>query len=125
MIGKNVCRWILLALIALQPLWFLWLAPPLLLEPLAAVVIMAGPLIVALPFAWQLGKRALVITGCILLVHFCLAVSEAWVSPQARVPAVAQAILVALYFTALSSIRFGRRPAQSESRPSEDSRSKP
>lgn len=123
--GKGACRWILIALIVLQPLWFLWLAPPLLLEPLAAVVIMAGPLLIALPFAWRLGKRALVITGCILLVHFCLAVSEAWVSPQARGPAVVQAVLVALYFTALSSIRFGRGPDQSPSRPSEDRRSKP
>lgn len=123
--GASACRWILLSLIALQPLWFLWLAPPLLLEPMAAVVIMAGPLVLALPFAWRLGKQALVITGCILLVHFCLAVSEAWVSPQARLPAITQAVLVGLYFTALSSIRFGSRPSQSASRSSDDKRSSP
>ncbi|HSH26954.1 MAG TPA: hypothetical protein VK972_04160, partial [Wenzhouxiangella sp.] len=60
---------------------------------------------------WRLKKQALVIAGCVLLVHFCLAVAEAWANPAARLPAVIQALLIGVYFVAMSSLRFGRRQA--------------
>ncbi|WP_376692749.1 DUF2069 domain-containing protein [Wenzhouxiangella sp. EGI_FJ10409] len=107
--GPGACRWTLVGLIVLQPLWFGWLAPPELTPPWLAMTMMGLPLLLALPFVWRLGKTALVVTGCILLVHFCLAVSEAWVNPAARLPAVAQVVLIGIYFTAMSSLRFGRR----------------
>ena len=107
--GAGTCRWSLIALIVLQPLWFAWLAPPKLVPAWLAVTIMGLPLLLLLPFVWRLRKEALVITGCVLLLHFCLAVAEAWASPAARVPAVIQALLVGIYFVAMSSLRFGRR----------------
>lgn len=109
MMGPAACRWTLLGLIVLQPLWFFWLAPPELVPGWMAVTIMGLPLLAALPFVWRLGKEALVVVGCVLLAHFCLAVSEAWANPAARVPAVAQVVLIVIYFTAMSSIRFGRK----------------
>lgn len=107
--GPGACRYALIGLIVLQPAWFLWLAPPEAVPPWLAVAVMGGPLLLALPFVWHLGKQALVVTGCILLAHFCLAVSEAWVSPPARLPAIIQTLLILVYFTAMASIRFGRR----------------
>ncbi len=110
MIGLKLCRWILLGLIALQPLWFGWLAPPELMPSWLAVVLTSGPLLIALPFVWRLRRRALLLAGCVLLFYFCLAIAEAWVTPAARPAAIIQVLLIVLYFTALSSIRFGRRP---------------
>jgi uncharacterized membrane protein len=107
--GPGACRWSLIALIALQPVWFGWAAPPQFLPPWLAIAILTLPLLIALPFVWRLGKNALVVTGCLLLVHFCLAISEAWASPAARLPAIAQVVLIGVYFTAMSSLRFGRR----------------
>lgn len=109
MIGLGICRWALLALIALQPLWFAWLAPPELMSPWLAVLLTGTPLLIALPFVWRLGRQALIVTGCILLFYFCLAIAETWVTPAARLAAIAQVLLILLYFTGLTSIRFGRR----------------
>ncbi len=109
--GAGTCRWALVALIVLQPLWFAWLAPPELVPIWMAIAVMGLPLVVLLPFVWRLKKQALVIAGCVLLVHFCLAVAEAWANPAARLPAVIQALLIGVYFVAMSSLRFGRRQA--------------
>lgn len=110
--GPGACRWSLVGLIVLQPVWFGWLAPPELMPAWMAIAIMGLPLLIALPFVWRLNKAALVVAGCILLVHFCLAVSEAWVNPAARLPAVIQVVLIGMYFTAISAIRFGRGQAR-------------
>jgi len=107
--SPTSCRYILIALIVLQPIWFGWLAPPELTPFWLAVGLMAGPLVVALPFVWRAGQSALVVTGCILLVHFCVAIAELWANPAARVPGIIQVVLITLYFIAMSSLRFGRR----------------
>lgn len=107
--GPLSCRWALVGLIVLQPLWFGWLAPPELVPPWMAITIMSLPLLLALPFVWRASRNSLVVAGCILLVHFCLAVSEAWANPAARVPAIIQVVLIVIYLTAMSSLRFGRR----------------
>lgn len=107
--GPTSCRYTLIALILLQPLWYGWMAPPVLADFWLPVVLLAGPLIVALPFVWGAGKSALVITGCILLIHFCVAVAEVWANPVARVPGIIQVVLIAIYFIGMSSLRFGRQ----------------
>ena len=111
MMSTTACRWSLLGLIVLQPIWFGWLAPPELVPAWLAIAMMGLPLLLLLPFVWRLKKEALVVAGCVLLLHFCLAVSEAWANPAARVPAIIQVLLIGLYFTAMSSLRFGRRPS--------------
>ncbi|NEZ04531.1 DUF2069 domain-containing protein [Wenzhouxiangella sp. XN201] len=109
MISLKTCRYTLPAVIALQPLWFFWLSPPEIMPPWLATAVMSLPLLPTLPGVWLLKKRPLVIAGCILLLHFCLAVSEAWVSPAARVPALIQIGLIVLYVTGLSALRWGRQ----------------
>lgn len=110
--GPGACRWALVGLIVLQPVWFGWLAPPELVPPWMAITVMGLPLLLALPFVWRLRRDALVVAGCVLLAHFCLAVSEAWANPAARIPAVIQVLLIGVYFTAMSSLRFGRRKSR-------------
>ena len=107
--GVQTCRWSLVGLIVLQPLWFFLLAPPQVIPAWLVVICTTLPLLALLPFVWRLGRDALVIGGCILLIYFCLAVAEAWASPAARLPALVQAVLVTAYMTAMSALRFGRK----------------
>lgn len=109
--GPGACRWALMGLIVLQPAWFAWLSPPEVVPPWLAIAVMAGPLLIALPFVWRPTRDALVVTGCVLLLHFCLAVSEAWATPAARLPALVQMALIIVYFSGLAALRFGRRGA--------------
>ncbi|MFW5816573.1 MAG: DUF2069 domain-containing protein [Wenzhouxiangella sp.] len=112
MIRLSWCRWSLLGLVLVQLAWFGWLLPPEGSARGAALLLAAGPLALALPMVWRLKPRALVLTGLLLLIYFSIGVMEAWASPAARAPALAQIALVLVYFTGLATIR--RQPAQVE-----------
>jgi uncharacterized membrane protein len=103
------CRIAIAALVVLQPLWFGWIQPPTVISPWVVVAITTLPLLIVLPGCWQLRARSLVIAGCLLLFYFCLAVMEAWANPAARGPAVAQILLIVIFFTALPAVR--KQPA--------------
>lgn len=105
MIALWWCRVAVLGLIALQPLWFIWLAPPIHLPADILLGVTILPLLVILPFLWPLGMRALVMTGCLLLLYFSFGIMEAFANPQARAPAIVQIALTVLYFTALPAAR--------------------
>lgn len=105
MIALWWCRLAVLGLIGLQPLWFIWLAPPIHLPAGMLVGVTIVPLLAALPFVWPLGMRALVMTGCLLLLYFSFGIMEAFANPQARGPAIVQIALIVLYFTALPAAR--------------------
>ena len=109
----TLCRWSLLALIALQLVWFGWLHPPQHFSMAAALALTAGPLIILLPFVWRLQPRPLVVAGLVLLIYFSAGVMEAWANPGVRAPALVQVALVLVYFTALATIRRRRRPGAS------------
>jgi uncharacterized membrane protein len=110
-IQLSWCRWSLLGLVVLQPLWWLVLAPPQAVHPGLALSLTLLPLLLVLPGVWQLRNRPLVVAGFILMFHFCLGVMEAWSSPAARWPALIQVLLVTIYFIALPTVR--RRRASS------------
>jgi uncharacterized membrane protein len=105
MIDLNWCRWSALGLIMLQPIWVLVLNPTLFPGTLLLLVVTLGPLLILLPGVWQLRARALVITGCLLLLYFSFAVMEIRVNSTALIPAMLQIGLVVLYFMALPAIR--------------------
>src|SRR5690625_641188 len=107
--GVQTCRWSLVGLIVLQPLWVFLLAPPQVIPAWLVVICTTLPLLALLPFVWRLGRGELVIGGGILLIYFCLAVAEACASPSARLPALVQAVLVTAYMTSMSALRFGRK----------------
>ncbi|NDY94927.1 DUF2069 domain-containing protein [Wenzhouxiangella limi] len=110
MIRLSWCRWSLVGLLVLQLAWFSWLGPPTGSARIVVLILAAGPLAFALPFAWSLRPRPLVVTGLLLLIYFSFAVMEAWASPTARVPALLQIALILAFFTALATIR--RQPAR-------------
>jgi uncharacterized membrane protein len=109
-IHLSWCRWSLLGLVLLQPIWFAWLAPVQSLPLGFVLALTLLPLLLVLPGVWRLRQRPLVIAGFILMFHFCLAVMELW-DPAARLPAVVQILLISVYFTGLPAIR---RPASSD-----------
>jgi uncharacterized membrane protein len=111
LIQLSWCRWSLLGLVLLQPIWFAWLAPPQALPLGFVLTVTLLPLLMVLPGVWRLRQRPLVIAGFILMFHFCLAVMEAW-NPAARLPAFLQLGLITVYFIALPTIR--RRQASSD-----------
>jgi len=109
MISLNWCKWSLLGLLILQPLWFLILSPPEAL-PLAFVLIVTiTPLALLLPGCWLLKTRSLVIAGSLLIVYFSIGVMEAWASSEDILPGSAQAVLCVTFFMGLATIR--RAPA--------------
>lgn len=111
-IRLSWCRWSLLALIPLQLVWYGWLNPPEIVPMGMALALSAGPLLIALLLAWSLKPRGLVIAGLVLLIYFVIGVTEAWVRPDLRAVALAQVLLVTLYFTTLATVR--RQPARAE-----------
>ncbi len=111
MIGLAACRWSLLALILLQPIWHAWLAPPAVLPIALLLALLALPLLALLPGVWRLRTRPLVLAGWVLLLHFCIGVMELWANPAARWLALIQVVLVVIYFMALLAVRRQPRAA--------------
>ncbi len=99
------CRWSLLGLVVLQPAWFGGLYNPGMPLVLVVLAVAVAPLLAVLPGVWQLKPRSLVVGGCILLLYFCFAVMEAWMSQSARILALIQVGLISLYFAGLAMIR--------------------
>ena len=105
----SPARWIWLALIALQPIWFGWLDPIGPLGRTGSVLLMTVPLLLPAWWIWRLNLRALVIGGLLLLGYFCIAVAEAWSAPASRIPALIQIMLVTGFFVVLGQLRPQRR----------------
>ncbi len=112
MIRLAWCRWTLLGLIVLQPLWFFWWAPLTGVHPGLVLALSMTPLLLVFPGSWRLQGRSLVIAGTLLMIYFSIGVMEAWASPPARVPALIQVILCSGFFMGLVTIR--RSPASSD-----------
>jgi uncharacterized membrane protein len=101
----SLCRWSLLALLLLQPLWHVWLHPPVELPMTFAVLVSVVPMLIALGLGWRLTRDGLVLAGCILLLYFTYAVTEAYTVPSLRGVAFAQIALVTIFFMALLNLR--------------------
>lgn len=105
MIRLSWCRWSLVALILLQLVWYGWLNPPEIVPVGLALTLSVGPLLISLLLAWSLKPRGLVIAGLVLLIYFVIGVTEAWVRADLRAVALAQVLVVTLYFTTLVAAR--------------------
>ncbi|PZQ18242.1 MAG: DUF2069 domain-containing protein [Rhodanobacter denitrificans] len=110
----GLLAWI--GLIALQPAWYLWLAPPANGRALLALGIMLAPLLLPL-FALRSGSgRLLTWIGIVSLFYFCHGIVAAYAVPAARGPALLQvalcsALIGALGWSAISAKRRARRSA--------------
>ncbi|MBS3744674.1 MAG: DUF2069 domain-containing protein [Wenzhouxiangellaceae bacterium] len=114
--GLRSARAAWLALIALQLVWFGWLAPAETLGRSGGLLLAVAPLLLPLWPILRLNLDGLVIGGLLLLVYFCFAVVEAWIStgPMVRVLALLEIALILLYYLALLSVR-RRRPGAARS----------
>lgn len=112
MISLHWCKWSLLGLLILQPLWFIVLSPPEALPQAFVLIVTMTPLLLLLPGCWQLKTRSLVIAGSLLIIYFSIGVMEAWASRADVLPGTLQAILCVTFFMGLATIR--RAPASSD-----------
>jgi len=74
-------RLLILALALLQPAWYLWLAPPVVLPPLLVAVLMSLPILPALLLAAFNHPSAGFWGGLAALLYFAHGVMEAWSNP--------------------------------------------
>lgn len=91
------------ALVLLQPLWYLWLAPPARGTPWLALALTVPPLLLPLLVLRASARRALLCAGILALFYFCHGIVAAWVTPSARLPALLEAVLCAVLIGTLGA----------------------
>ncbi|MEO8459974.1 MAG: DUF2069 domain-containing protein [Dokdonella sp.] len=89
------------ALVLLQPAWYLWLAPPENGNGLLAVALTLIPLLLPLFALARSRQRALLWIGIVSLVYFCHGIVAAYAVPEARLPALIEALLCTLLIASL------------------------
>lgn len=103
--GLGAARVAWLGLIALQLVWFGWLAPAETPGRAGGVLFAVVPLLLPLWPVLRLDLDGLVIGGILLVFYFCFSVVEAWASPAVRVLALIEIALIVLYYLGLLSVR--------------------
>lgn len=109
----SVCRWSLLGLLLWQPVWHVWWHPPVELPLAFAISVSVLPMLIAVALGWRLTRDGLVLAGCILLLYFTYAVTEAYAVPALRGVASVQIILITVFFLGLLNLRRKRKPTHS------------
>jgi len=99
----TLLRALWLALVVLHLVWFGVLTPAESLGRVGTALLVASPLLVMLIWMWRPGLRATVVGGMVLLIYFCLGVSEAWATSLVSVRALAlvQIALITVYYGVL------------------------
>ncbi|MEN1726820.1 MAG: DUF2069 domain-containing protein [Pseudomonadota bacterium] len=105
MINLSWCKWSLLGLLILQPLWFVLLSPPEAFPLYFVLLVTIVPLLLVFPGSWKLKPRSLVIAGTLLMAYFCIGVMEAWTHVDDLLPGTLQALLCVTFFMGLATIR--------------------
>ncbi|MFB9066680.1 DUF2069 domain-containing protein [Pseudofulvimonas gallinarii] len=116
----NLIRVGLLALLMLQAWWHGFMPPPRSAMGWTALAITVVPLAAALPGAWKARPMPLFWANIMALLFFCHGVSEAWITPEMRLPALAEMLLSVVVIAAygafgLKSRRLARAQAPSTS----------
>ena len=109
---REAARWLWLALIALQVVWFGVIAPIDVLGPAGSAALFTIPLLLPAWSILKLNLRGIVVGGMFLLFYFCVAVTEAWAQPVSRIPALIQIVLILWYFAVLYEIRRRERASR-------------
>jgi uncharacterized membrane protein len=92
------------ALVALQPLWYLWLAPPANGNATLALAITLPPLMLPLLALARGRRRALLWIGIVSLGYFCHGVVAAWSHAAVRTPALIEVAICVVLIGALAAI---------------------
>lgn len=91
-------------LIALQPAWYLWLAPPSNDNATLVLMLTLPPLLLPLLALRQGSRRALLWIGIISLGYFCHGVVAAYSHPSVRLPALIEVALCTVLIISLGAI---------------------
>lgn len=95
----GVGAWI--ALIVLQFVWYLVIAPPVDGSPWIALALTLPALVLPV-FASKSGlRRVLLWVGVVALFYFCHGIVAAWIAPAARVPAIIESVLCVIVIASL------------------------
>lgn len=100
----------LVALLALQPIWHAWLAPPKpdLLVP--SLVLAMAPLLFSLWMAAKSLRRGVLVGGMACLFYFSHGISELWSGALPRWPAFVEIVLALIVVLALGwDVRASKR----------------
>jgi len=92
-----------LALIVLQPVWYLWLAPPASGQSWFALLLTLPPLLLPLSALRRNLGRALLWAGIVALFYFCHGIVAAWAVPATRLPALLEVTLCCLLIAAIGA----------------------
>lgn len=102
-----------LALILMQPLWYLWLAPPQGGAAWLALAFTLPPLLLPALALRRSSRRALLWAGVVALFYFAHGVTAAWAEPAVRLPALLETAIALVIIGALGwDARDYRRPAK-------------
>lgn len=102
----------LLALLALQLAWHLWLFTPTVLPPLLVIAVASAPLLLALLACAHELRFGLLLGGIISLFYFSHGVMETWADPATRALALTEAILAVIQIGALTAAAVVERRAR-------------
>jgi uncharacterized membrane protein len=95
----GVTAWI--ALVVLQFVWYLVIAPPVGGSPWIALALTLPALLLPV-FALRSGlRRTLLWVGVVALFYFCHGIVAAWIAPAARVPAMIESALCVVVIASL------------------------
>ena len=97
------------ALVALQPAWYLWLAPTA--SPKLALAFTLPALLLPVLALRTSARRALLWVGIAALFYFCHGIVAAWVAPAARWPALMEVLLCVVVIGALGADLRRKKPA--------------
>lgn len=108
---RTVAVVLFVLLCLLQPVWYLWLAPPTLLPPWLALGLALAPL---LPVALLLALRrptGLFWAGVVSLLYFCHGVMEGWTVEATRWLGLGEALIAFALVCAVGADGWQKRKA--------------
>ncbi|MEM1080455.1 MAG: DUF2069 domain-containing protein [Pseudomonadota bacterium] len=102
----ETTRWLWLALIAIQLIWFGWLYPSEWFGRWIPLVLFTVPLLIPAWGIWNKNPRAVVLGGTLLLLHFSIAITEAWSNAEVRWIACIELALIGWFYSAMPGIGY-------------------
>jgi uncharacterized membrane protein len=108
---RTLAVLLFVALCALQPAWYLWLAPPTQLAPWLALTLMSLPLLPVVALLTLRRPSALFWAGVVSLLYFCHGVMEGWTVAATRGLGIVEALIAFALVCAVGADGWQKRKA--------------